>query len=274
MARFLYGRIGGMEMTLDEMKNFIKAQPETKNLDIKDTDIIMLYRYLTEDKQVEGGYVKVLKTEPHLHIVLAPTKEKTNEKIKDYLKSQLETFESDVYIQDASFDDFYTTTENKEKALHLAEKFVKNYPNDKQGLYLYGEYGTGKSYLMSAMAKELTRKNVNVLFVFMPDLVRSIRSNMNQGTLEKRVNQLKQCDCLILDDLGGEYISDWFRDEILFPILHYRLSAGLPVFITSNYDGHRLSIALSQTQAADAKIKAGRLLRRIVDLTTPISFEK
>ncbi|CCV64060.1 DNA replication protein DnaC [Alteracholeplasma palmae J233] len=259
-------------MKLEEIRQIVKNNPETRDLELSDTDLITVYQYLENKNNLKNGYKEVLKTKPHIHIVLVPTKEKKEAQIKDYLNRQQEIFEGDVFIQDAYLDEFRTDTPNKEKALEHVKKFISEYPKVDKGLYLYGPYGTGKSYLLSAMAKELTKNNLNVLFIFMPDLVRSIKNDMQNGILEKRINQLKQCDCLILDDLGGENVSDWFRDEILFPILHYRLSAHLPVFITTNLTPKQLVDTLAQTKNPDAKVKSARLIRRVVDLTIACDF--
>ena len=143
-----------------------------------------------------------------------------------------------------------------------------------KGLFIYGKYATGKSYLLSAIAQALAEKNVTVLFVYMPDLTRSIKQGMNEGNLEERVNKLKQADVLMMDDFGGENMSTWFRDEIIVPVLQYRLSAKLPVFMSSNYSFVELATNLTLARDASDRSKAGRLIQRMQDLMVYVKLSE
>ena len=113
-------------------------------------------------------------------------------------KSYSETFKNSTIVKSIFRMLHYLVLKylmKKEKKAHrLALDFVENYRRDHyvKGLYIFGKYATGKSYLLSAIAQALAEKNMTVLFVYMPDLVRSIRQGMNEGNMEERINQLKQ----------------------------------------------------------------------------------
>ncbi|MCF7930658.1 MAG: primosomal protein DnaI [Acholeplasmataceae bacterium] len=263
-------------MTLDEMRKVISNDPETKNLNLLDIDIYKVFQYIQDRDQhmVKDGYQPVLRTDPYIEIVYRPTKEKAEELRRQKIREHLKFYDSEVYIQDASLSRFEVYNEEREKAYKLASDFVENYRKDKyiKGLYIFGKYSTGKSYLLSAIAQELAEKNITVLFVYMPDLVRSIRQGMNEGNLEQRINQLKQADVLMMDDIGGENMSPWFRDEILVPVMQYRLSAQLPVFMTSNFEYVQLVEALTVNKDEMNRVKAARLIQRLKDLMTYVKL--
>lgn len=257
-------------MTLEHIRQVVKKDPETKHLNISDVDLYKVYQYILErDEQVDrDGYKPVLKTEPYIEIVYLPTREKADTIKKNKIKQNLKFYDSEIYIQDASLDRFEVFNEEREKIFRLASDFVNLYRKDRfqKGLYIYGRYATGKSYLMSAIAQNLAEKNISVLFVYMPDLVRSIKQGMNEGNLEARINQLKQADVLMVDDIGGEHMSAWFRDEVLVPVMQYRLSAQLPVFMTSNFEFVQLIDLLAVTKDESDRVKASRLIQRMKDL--------
>ncbi|MDX9692382.1 MAG: primosomal protein DnaI [Acholeplasmataceae bacterium] len=263
-------------MTLEEMKKVVLQDSELKNLKIHDIDVYKLYQYLQDrnDHVNKDGYESVLITDPYIEIVYRPTKEKAIEIKQRKIREHLKFYDSEVYIQDASLSRFEVFSEERMKAYQVAKEFLDNYRKDRyaKGLYIYGKNATGKSYLLSAVAHELAQKNITVLFVYMPDLVRSIKHGMNEGNLEERINQLKQADVLMIDDIGGENMTPWFRDEILVPIMQYRLSAKLPVFMTSNYDFQRLVDFLSVNRDETSLMKAARLVQRIKDLMTPVKL--
>jgi primosomal protein DnaI len=263
-------------MTLEEMKKVVRKDPETKNLNIMDVDVYKVYQYLVDRDEhiIKDGYETVLITDPYIEIVYRPTKEKAIEIKQRKIREHLKFYDSEVYIQEASLSRFEVFNEERMKAYQLAKEFLDNYRKDRyaKGLYIYGKNQTGKSYLISAIAQELAQKNISVLFVYMPDLVRSIKHGMNEGNLEERINQLKQADVLMVDDIGGENMTPWFRDEILVPIMQYRLSAKLPVFMTSNYDFQRLVDFLSVNKDEASLMKAARLVQRIKDLMTSVKM--
>ncbi len=263
-------------MTLDEMRKVVSNDPETKNLSLLDIDIYKVFQYLQDRDQhmVKDGYQPVLRTDPYIEIVYRPTKEKAEELRRQKIREHLKFYDSEVYIQDASLSRFEVYNDEREKAYKLSFEFVENYRKDKyiKGLYIFGKYATGKSYLLSAIAQELAEKNITVLFVYMPDLVRSIRQGMNEGNLEQRINQLKQSDVLMMDDIGGENMSPWFRDEILVPVMQYRLSAQLPVFMTSNFEYVQLVEALTVNKDEMNRVKAARLIQRLKDLMTYVKL--
>ncbi len=263
-------------MTLEDMRKVIQKDPETMNLNILDVDIYKVYQYLLDRDAhfTKDGYQPVLRTDPYIEIVYRPTKEKALEIKRQKIKQHLKFYDSEVYIQDATLEEFEVFNEERKKAFDLASEFIQNYKKDRyhKGLYIYGKYATGKSYLISAIAQALAEKNITVLFVYMPDLVRSIKQGMNEGNLEERINSLKQADVLMLDDMGGENMSPWFRDEVLVPIMQYRLSAKLPVFMTSNFEFVSLVDALTVNKDEMNRVKAARLIQRLKDLMTYVKL--
>ena len=265
-------------MTIEQMRQTIQNYPETKHLEISDVDVYKVFQYVLEKQEgiTKDGYESFLRTEPYVEIIYKPTKEKAEEIRRQKIKAHLKFYDSEVYIQDASLDRFEVYNEERERAHRLAVEFLENYKKDRyhKGLYIYGKYGTGKSYLLSAIAQVLAERNISVLFVYMPDLVRSIKQGMNEGNLEARINQLKQADVLMLDDLGGENMSSWFRDEFLVPLTQYRLSAKLPVFVSSNLEFVKLIEFFTVSKDDMDRSKAARLIQRIKDLTTYVKLSE
>ncbi|MCK9236171.1 MAG: ATP-binding protein [Acholeplasmataceae bacterium] len=257
-------------MNIEKMRQVISEYPETKNLQIADVDVNKVYQYIIQKqtKPIKDGYEVILKTDPYIEIIYRPTREKALELRNLQIKRNLRFYDSEVYIQDASLSQFKCFNDERVQAYEKAKTFLDNYRKDRyeKGLFFHGRYGTGKSYLMSAIAQELALKGIIVLFVYVPDLTRSIRQGMNEGNLEERVNKLKQADILMLDDFGGEHMSAWFRDEIIVPVLQYRLSAKLPVFMTSNFSLTQLMDALTLERDDTNRMKAGRLAQRLQDL--------
>jgi primosomal protein DnaI len=213
-------------MTLKDMRLVILKDEETKDLIISDLDVLKVYQYLMDkhDQTEYDGYIPVLVTNPYIEIVYRPTKEKAYQLKQLKLRKYLSFFDSDIYIQHASLDDFHEKTEHRKTAKKTAEDSISVYLDKKvtKGLYIHGPYGSGKSYLLSAIAASYATHDVDVIFTYVHDLIRGFKQGIDEGTIEKRINILKQTAVLILDDLGGEFHSSWFRDEILMPLIQYR----------------------------------------------------
>ena len=176
------------------------------------------------------------------------------------------------YISEANFKDFNLTTNEKTKCFNYVNSFLKN--KKEKGLYIYGPYGTGKTYFLSALAKELSNNNISSVIAFMPDFSRKIKEFMNDNVLEAKINLLKNVDVLMLDDLGGEMMTSWLRDEIIAPIIQHRMVNNLPIFITSNLDYPGLRNHFSQTRDDLDEIKSNRILERIMKMTKRVCFQE
>lgn len=140
-------------------------------------------------------------------------------------------------------------------------------PLNKKGFYLYGPFGTGKTYLLYSIAAKLSKMNIKVTLSYYPDMVRFVKGNFGDPKVEHMINNMKNVDVLMLDDVGGENNTAYIRDEILGPILQYRMVAKKPVFITSNYDINFLREHLKETKDATDSIKGDRIIERIRQLT-------
>lgn len=78
----------------------------------------------------------------------------------------------------------------------------------------------------------------------------------------------------MLDDLGAESMSSWTRDEVLGPILQYRMQENLPTFFTSNFDFQELEHHLTYSQRGEEeKMKARRIMERIKYLADSVPID-
>lgn len=175
-------------------------------------------------------------------------------------------------ILTASFEEF-EHDEDRIDAVKKAASFLLNYEQGKpvKGLYFYGKFGVGKSYLLGAIANKLAKKQISSMIVYVPELFREMKSSIADATLNEKIDALKKEPILMLDDIGAEAVSSWTRDEILGPILQFRMLENLPTFFTSNFDYQGLEHHLTYSQRGEEeKMKARRIMERIKALSEPV----
>ncbi len=150
---------------------------------------------------------------------------------------------------------------------------MDEYKKDKKpkGLYLHGSFGSGKTYLIAALFNEMAKKGIQTTLVYYPEFLRSLKSSFNTD-YEERFNFIKKSPLLLLDDIGAENVTPWSRDEILSPILQYRMDENLPTFFTSNLTLEELEKNLATTSSGVDSLKARRIVERIKQLTNTESL--
>lgn len=143
--------------------------------------------------------------------------------------------------------------------------FVANYPSpDQKGLYIYGDMGVGKSFMLAAMAHELSEtKKVATTIIHYPSFAIDVRNGIKDNSVKEQIDAVKEVDVLVLDDIGAEQFSSWIRDEVLQVILQYRMIKELPTFFTSNYSFADLEVKLSNGRQGDETWQAKRVMERI-----------
>ena len=175
-------------------------------------------------------------------------------------------------IKNASMAKIYKTDKARYNTIIWLTEFIKKYKENKKqkGLYLCGNFGSGKSYLIAAMLNELAKDGVQSAIVFWPEYLNDLKSSFSsqiKTEFKTKYEKIKKAPLLLIDDIGAESVTSWSRDEILCPILQYRMEENLPTFFTSNLDLKALEAHLSLTSKGDEIIKAGRIISRIKQLS-------
>lgn len=166
------------------------------------------------------------------------------------------------YLKNARMKDIYTDDKNRFECIKWINNFIKSYPTYKKGLYLSGNFGCGKSYLISALFNELAKKNVKSTVIFWPHFLSELKGSFN-GNYNYLMNLVSHSPLLLIDDIGAENLTEWGRDEILCTILNARMEASLPTFFSSNLNLKMLEEHLSTSKSGVDKLKAKRIMERI-----------
>jgi primosomal protein DnaI len=271
-----------------DVQAFLESHEEEITADMINKSLIKLFDYAQQSKEcnqcpsLEGcknimkGYHPRLVIERgsiDLHYDKCPRKVMDDEKRKNDKLIQSLYVPSDILH--ASFDSIYKD-DDRIDAVQKAASFLMSYrPDSKQkGLYFFGKFGVGKSFLLGAIANELAKKKVSSMIVYVPEFLREMKSSIADSTLNDKIAAIKKVPVLMFDDIGAETMSSWTRDEVLGPILQYRMLESLPTFFTSNFDFHELEHHLSYSQRGEEeKMKARRIMERIKYLAEPVLVE-
>lgn len=140
----------------------------------------------------------------------------------------------------------------------LIVDFVQSFPN-KKGIYIYGKFGIGKSFLMAAMANSLAKKAIMTTLLHYPTFI----SEIDYNNVRERVNHIKNVPVLVFDDIGAETNSSWVRDSVLQVILQYRMDNNLSTFFTSNFSMVDLEQHFAETRNEKDIWSAQRIMERI-----------
>lgn len=144
-----------------------------------------------------------------------------------------------------SFENYQPSFENAE-ALKVCNEYIKDFDlisrSERNGLFICGECGVGKSHLAFATANELIKKGNSVIAMTMIDLLLKIKSSYGIGDNASEESILKiyeDCSLLIIDDLGKEKPTDWVL-QMIYSIVDRRYNALKPIIITTNFTASEL----------------------------------
>ena len=120
--------------------------------------------------------------------------------------------------------------------LHVTQKFevLRNgsFLDRQENVLIFGNPGSGKTMLLSALGDQLVRRGRSVLFTTCQMLVQELLRAKRDLRLERLIKKLSKFEALVIDDLG--YVQQSREEmEVLFTLLSERYERG-SVLLSSN----------------------------------------
>lgn len=148
-------------------------------------------------------------------------------------KQNFDTFSFDYYSKQTA-ENSMSPYENMVKIYNNCKRFCENFDNETKGLVFYGPTGLGKTFLSSAIAKELMDNGKTVVYVRATKLF-SINEDYKFGrnTDKSVIDNIYNADLLIIDDLGTEPFNK-NNLSFIFDVVNERTAEGKKIIINTN----------------------------------------
>lgn len=252
-----------------DVQSFIHANADKIDQKMIRNSISNLYEYYSQKhtaSKVMAGYAPQLFLNGKvIDIRYVPTKAKLAQDRKQAAERRLQLIDVPTRLHDVSLSEI-DVNDDRKQVLTLIYDFLRKYKQNShiQGLYLSGDFGVGKTYILAGLANYVvTNMNKNVVFLHVPTFIAGLASHFDDNSLQSEIRRLSECDLLILDDIGAESLSQWSRDDVLGVILQARMDNVLPTFFSSNLDMEALESHFEETRNATDPVKARRLMQRV-----------
>lgn len=131
-----------------------------------------------------------------------------------------------------------------------------------QGLILFGDVGTGKTFYSACIANRLIDDGYTVLMTNFPSLIARIQRDQFKDTDYSKL--LNVYDLLIVDDLGVERSSEYMQEQV-YNIVDARYRAKKPLLISTNLTADELK--------HPKDVMAARIYGRILERCLPIKVD-
>ena len=149
------------------------------------------------------------------------------------------------------------------KQIEIAKRYVQHWEEfrtSSTGLLLWGDVGTGKSYIAGCIANALLNKGVPVLMTNFARLLNKL-TDMYSGDRNAYIDSFKRYPLLIIDDLGMERNSEFAREQV-FSVIDSRYRSELPMIVTTN-------LTLEELQHPE-DLSRSRIYDRVLERCLPI----
>ena len=127
--------------------------------------------------------------------------------------------------------------------LKIARAFAEGFANHHDNLLLIGTTGTGKTHISTAIAKVVISQGFDVLYDSVHNIITEFETDKFRSGYtpsEPLSEKYLECDLLIIDDLGTEFVSP-FSISALYNLLNTRQNRGLSTIISTNLSAKELA---------------------------------
>lgn len=174
-------------------------------------------------------------------------------------------------IERQSFDNFDLEWYRDDAAVYermcnyvkTAKEFARKFAAHSDNLLFIGATGTGKTHLSTSIAREVIHQGYEVVYDSMQNIISDYedeRFHSGYGAKESKTYKYTDCDLLIIDDLGTEFINQ-FSTSTLYNLLNTRKNKGLSTIISTNLSAKELATKYE-----------GRIVSRIIGSDYKVLF--
>lgn len=166
-------------------------------------------------------------------------------------------------IQERHLQDWTFASATDTPSVQMAKRYTENWKKVKAenlGLLLWGDVGTGKSFLAAFIANALLEKGVPVLMTNFSKILNQMGA-MYSDERYRYIASFNRFSLLIIDDLGIERNTEYALEQV-YAVVDERYKAGLPLIITTN-------LTISQLRNPE-DVAHARIYSRVLEMCTPV----
>lgn len=144
-----------------------------------------------------------------------------------------------------------TVIDSKQVAMDYVRNYKQISTERNHSIAFLGQVGAGKTHLSIAIANNLMKKLVAVLYMPYRDTITQLKQSItDEENYQKEMNKYKNAKVLLIDDLYKGKITE-SDINIMFEIINYRYLKGLPIIVSSEKSIDKL---LDHDQAIGSRI--------------------
>lgn len=154
---------------------------------------------------------------------------------------------------------FENDDKSNEKLSRLGRRYVERFPEflkEGKGLLLFGEVGTGKSFISACIANALIDQG----FPCMCTNLSLISGLVKIDGMESALDELDRFALLVLDDLMAERDTE-YMNELVYDVIDRRYRSGKPLIVTTNMTSEQIK--------ATNDLRRSRIFSRLMEICIP-----
>lgn len=166
-------------------------------------------------------------------------------------------------IQEKYLCDWRFETAKETEIIRWAKRYVQHWKQVREqnlGLLLWGDVGTGKSFVSACIANALLEEAVPVLMTNFSKILNQM-GGLYSEERHQYIASFSQYPLLIIDDLGIERSTEYAKEQV-YAVLDERYKANLPLITTTN-------LTIQEIRNPENVMDA-RIYSRILEMCTPL----